>query len=123
MAKAMAAISMTPSTTSPPLPRTRVNDITRRAAPQKLRQEGYHADKDDRDDQEPAVAVHDVRQLMGEDRLDLVRIKLGEQARGDGDRVAARVDAARIGVHRRAVDDIERGIARPREMHRFSSWS
>ena len=84
------------------------------AAPEREPQEEVGEDRDrpdqHADDQREAdVEVADVRQLVGDDALELLAVELLEQAGRDRDRRVLRVAAGGEGVRRRVVDDVDLG--------------
>ena len=86
---------------------------TRQPAPEREAQEevgedGDRADHHPDDEREPDVEVPDVRQLVGDDALELLAIELLEEAGRDRDRRVRGIAAGGERVRRRVVDGVDR---------------
>ena len=66
-----------------------------------------HADKNDRDNQQPHIAVHDMRQLVRDHGFQFVVLQRFDDAAGQGDAVGLFVNARCKGVQRGTVNNLE----------------
>jgi hypothetical protein len=83
-------------------------------AQEEVGDERDHADQDAHQRREADVVVAHVRELVGDDALELLAVEALHQAAGHGDRRVPRVTAGGEGVERLVLDDVDSGrLAEP----------